>query len=289
MSAPTASPHRSKGHKPKEKKSFWQLEIGKKASSDDEAIDHPPFVPTLPRVDLLPAKVRESIGLRKVRRAVIAAIVLLAACAGGLWYLQGSQIDDANAALAEAQSESVVLEAKVTALAPVKEMFLQITSQKDLVKTTMASQPQAAAVFSHLLAAARVPGGASPIEFSAISIAYQGIPAEGDPLNECANPDPFGTDIAVGCMTFEATAGSREQVSELLRVLARDPVFIGPYVDTTTISTDAVGNDGTVTFSGTSGVSLDALQIPLTDEQVEAIRNPPKPVADTESEDGGAS
>jgi hypothetical protein len=233
--------------------------------------------------------VRQSIALRKVWRTVVVIAVLMAVAAGGLWYLQGSKIDEANATLAQAQAESTALQAKVAALAPIKEMYLQINSQKDLVKTTMASQPQAAAVFAHLAAAAAAAGGDTPIEFGSVSIAYQGIPTASDVLNPCANPDPFGSDISVGCVAFEATAGSRDQVSQLLRTLAADPMFIGPYVDNSLIAADVAGAESTVTFSGTSGISTAGLAVPLTDEQVQAILNPPKPADDTTDEDGAAS
>lgn len=289
MSAPAATPKRTRAKKPEVKKSFWQMDIGKGTKAVDDVVDHPPFVATLPRVDLLPPAVGQSIALRKVRRTIVTVLALLALAAGGLWYVQGSRIDDANAALAQAQAESTAIQAQMAALAPIKEMYLQINSQKDLVRTTMASQPQSAAVFSHLSAAATEAGGATPVDFSSVSIVYQGIPKTGDVLNACANPDPFGSDISVGCVAFEATAGTREQVSALLRVLAADPMFIGPYVDSSTISTDVTGVEGKVVFSGTSGISTAGLEVPLTDEEVQAILNPPKPADDTTEENGAAS
>jgi hypothetical protein len=94
-------------------------------------------------------------------------------------------------------------------------------------------------------------------------------------LNSCANPDPFATDITIGCMTFSGTATSREQISSLLLLMAADPMFVGPYVDNTTIATDPTGVNGQVAFSGTSGVSVNALAKPLAPEQIDAIVNPP--------------
>jgi len=280
MSAPAPTSHRAPGKKDKAaKKNFWSMEIGKK-SAGDEKVEHPDFVPTLPRVDLLPASVRSRQSRRRVIRILLALLAVLVLAGLALWWLQGSRIDEAQANLDAALTQQQAVQQKVASLAPVKEMYTQIQGQKDLVDSTLASQPQATAVLQHLNEVAAQAGGADPLVFSSASVSYQGLPAAGGQLNVCADPNPFAKNITVGCMTFSGTASSREQISSFLTLMAADPMFVGPYVDNTTIATDPTGASGQVSFSGTSGVSVQGLVKTLTPEQIDAIINPPDPAAD---------
>lgn len=281
-----AAPSAGKGKAAKAKggkKPFWQMELGRKKDADlvDEAVEHPPFVPTLPRVNLLPAAIGESIGLRKVRRSLIAVAVLIALLLGGVWYLQGSRISEAEARLAAAQAEGSQLQGQLDALAPITVLTNALADQKALVESTMAAQPQAAVVIERLREAGRQVGGGSGIAFSNASVSYQGIPAAGGVLNPCPNPDPFGTEVTIGCITFSASANDRQQVSRLLEVMEADPLFVGPYVTNTALGTTEGKQKTTVTFSGTAGVSVEGLKTVLTPEQVDAIVNPPAPAATT--------
>jgi Tfp pilus assembly protein PilN len=284
MTASTApASHRAAARKDKApKKSFWSMEIGKKSPAE-EKVEHPSFTPTLPWVDLLPASIRSRQALRRVIRLFAMLLVLLLAIGAVIWYLQGSRIDEAQAALTSAQTDQQAVQQKIAGLAPVKEMYTQINAQKELVNGTLASQPEATAVIDRLYTVAGRSGGPKGIEITGSSYNYQGIPRPGATLNQCANPDPFGKSITIGCLTFEASATSREAVSEFLTNLAADPMFVGPYVATSTIAAVAPGEPTRVIFSGTSGISLAALQQKLSAQQIDALINPPAdPAAPTE-------
>jgi hypothetical protein len=278
MSASTTpTSHRAPSRRDKSapKKSFWSMEIGKKTPAD-EKVEHPEFTPTLPRVDLLPPIVRQRQSLRNVARGFTLLLVLLLAVGAVIWYMQGSRIDEAQAALTSAQTDQQAMQQKLADLGPVKEMYNQITAQKQLVDSTLASQPDATAVIEHLYAVATSVGEPKGIELTASTYAYQGIPKPGTALNPCANPDPFGKSLTIGCLTFDATAASRDVMSEFLRKLAGDPMFVGPYVTTSTVAEGAPGAGSRITFSGTSGISVDALKQKLTPEQIDALLNPPQ-------------
>jgi hypothetical protein len=280
VSGSTSAP--AKGRSPKSKKSFWQMELGRKKAADlgDDEVEHPPFVPVLPRVNLLPQAVRQSVAMRKVRRGLVAAVLLLVVAVGGVWYLQGSRIDEAEARLATARAEGGTLQAQLEALAPITILTAALADQKSLVEATLASQPQAALVIGQLAEDGREAAGGKGITFSSANISYQGVPAAGGPLNACPNPDPFGTEATIGCVTFNANATDRQEVSRLLEVLEADPLFVGPYVTSTSLSQGVSGaSTSDVTFAGTVGVSLEGLQTLLTPEQVEALVNPPAPDA----------
>jgi hypothetical protein len=265
-----------------EKKSVWQMELGSKKSTaqkgtdtQEDRVERPPFEPTLPLVNLLPKAIRESMAIARIRKVLLLFGALILIAAGGLWYLQGSQISQAESTLAAAQADNQQLQADLEALAPVKQMYEQITRLQELVTSTLAAQPQAALVIERLSAAGEAAGG-KDVNFTNAAVTYTGIPAAGGELNPCPNPNPFDVEIAVGCITFSASAANRQQVSELLRLLEADPLFVGPYVTNSTV-TDIEGAADSVAFSGSAGVSLTALETELTPEQEQAILTPPAP------------
>jgi len=240
---------------------FW--EIRRNDGSDDDVV-HEPFAPRLPRVNLLPAGFRDAILATRMRRWLTYAGIAVVALGAIVWLLQGQAISQSQAAIDRAQAENVELQAKQAQLAPVSELFAQISRQQQFVQDTLAAQPQAAQVIRRLLKA----GGG--VEYTTVSVAYQGIPAPGEPANDCPNPNPFDNQVAIGCLEFSATAKDRAQVSELLIALEADPFFIGPYVSNTTSGGDA----GVITFTGSAAISTDALVTPLTQEQIDAILAP---------------
>lgn len=224
------------------------------------------FVPSLARVDLLPASVAEAIALFKVRRVLGIILAVLVLAGVGLWVLQGSTIQQAQERLDTARAENETLQAQIARLAPINQVFEQIRTQQVIVESTLAAQPRAADVIASLIDAGETPGGGTPVRINSISIDYREIPDPGAVPNPCPNPNPFVTQVAIGCLTFTAIASDRAQVSEFLLALEANSFFIGPYVSTTT-----VGGDGTVSFNGTAAVSTDALVTPLSQERIDEI------------------
>ena len=238
-------------------------------------VEHPAFSPTLPQVDLLPQSIRDSVSIAHIRTNAIRIGLALVVVTAALWVWTGTLINQAAQELADVQAQGATLRASVQALTPIKSMVTQLEQQQELVNTALAAQPQADAVVEHLIAAgARTSGPA--MAFDSIAVNYAPIPVPGGQLNPCPDPDPFGTEIAIGCLTFSATAGSRAQVAQLLDELEADSVFVGPYVSTSTIAATE-GAGGKVAFSGSAGVAIEALRTPLSEEQVAAILTPPQP------------
>lgn len=246
---------------------FWEL---RRKDAGDEVVLHEPFAAHLPRVNLLPAGFRDAILAARIRRWIVYAGVAILALGAIVWFMQGQAISQAVNAVDRAQADNAALQAKQAQLAPVSDLFAQISRQKKFVQDTLAAQPEAAQVIRHLLRS----GG--EVQFTTLSVAYRGIPAPGEPPNECPNPNPFDDKVAIGCLEFSATAKDRAQVSELLLALESDPFFIGPYVSNTTSG----GDGGVITFTGSAAISTDALVTPLSPEQIDAILAPtPAPSA----------
>jgi Tfp pilus assembly protein PilN len=256
---------------------FWKRDLGRK-SPDHDDVEHPVFQPTLPRVNLLPPSVAERYAARRVRRWLIAIGCFMLLAFAGAWNLQANQVAQAQADLDRALADNAVVTAKVADLAPIKQMYAQITGEKELVATTLAAQPRSALVIERLLAAGRAAqGDGGPVDFTSIAANYRGIPAPGGELNPCPTADPFAQDITVGCITFSGTAATRAQVSALLTVLTADSLFVGPFVNNSTVAETTSESAGTVMFTGTVGVGTLALEQPLSLDEVEAILTPPVP------------
>ena len=239
----------------------------------------------LPQVNLLPAEIGDAIKARKIVKAAIAVLVLLLIGFAALWWMQGSDVSRAQESLAAAQATQQDLNGKIESLQPVTELYTELTVLQDAVAAALADQPEASLAFLRLeSAAASVPG--APVEITQVSTAYHGIPEPGGTLNPCPNPDPFGAEITVGCVNFSATATDRGQVSELLRVLESDPLFVGPFITSTSVgSATEPGEAASVSFSGTVGLSPEILDTPLTEEQIDAIVDPPAAETEEASEE----
>lgn len=234
------------------------------------------FAPTLPQVNLLPHRVRESIRMGRVGHRAAWGVGVVAVLTAGLWLAQANAIQQAEQTLSDLQNTNLRLSNRASALAPIEQMATQLQRQQELVTTAVADQPKAAEVLRHLDQAA-LAGGPRGIEFSTVQITYHGIPKVGEVVNPCPNPDPFGAQVTVGCIAYSATARNRDQVTAFLRATEADPWFVGSYVGTSAVGTQTDTGTATVTFSGTAGLSHQALVTPLTEEQLEILERPPAP------------
>jgi len=250
---------------------FWKLEIGRKKTASIE-VEHPEFQRTLPRVNLIPASVRESISVRKVRRGYVFGFLGILVVVTLIWLMQNGSILEQQTSLTAAQNESTTISNQVAALAPVEQLYQQITTQEAFITDAVASE----AVTSSLLEQLRAVAGPN-VDYSNISVNFTGIPKPAlsahpeTSLNECPNADPFGKDITIGCLTFSAQAPTRADVAKYLVRAEKNIFLVGPYVTASTITQDANGNNK-LNFSGSAGISLDALRTSLTTEQIAALR-----------------
>jgi len=232
---------------------------------------------SLPRVNLLPGAIRQSIRINNtIKRFAIAAGVIVG-LAVVVYLMQIPAINQAEEKLNISMESNQELNAQVVALSPIGELYAALTRQQDFVKETLASSPRASEVFMRMQRAADQVGP-SAVTITSTSISYQGIPLPDATFNPCPNPDPFNESITIGCMSFNATADSRDQISSFLNYLAADPLFVGPFVDSSIINTTTTdGNQGSgsqVSFSGTAGISIDGLQTKLTPEEISALTTP---------------
>ena len=240
--------------------------------------------PRLPAVNLLPASVHDSIVAARTRRIAISLGAIVVAGTAGLWLMQAESVTNAETAVASEQAHAAELKDKVERLQPIQVLHDQISQQEEFVSTALASSVQASVVLDRVLAIAQ-PGST----MTAVAIDFQGVP-QPEPgrdlrtqLNACPTSDPFANAITVGCATFTGKTKSRAEVVNVLNRAESDPWLIGPFLSSTTSATDGV------TFSGTSGIGIDALMTPLTAEQIDQLLNPPQPETGDDQEGEEAS
>jgi hypothetical protein len=265
----------SKDH-PTQRAPWWKREIGASRAPSDDSLEHTPFAPTLPQVSLLPSSVRESITITRDAKVLVLLLVILLAVGSAVWWMQGQAIDQAESDLARVQAQNAALQQEKAALAPAAQFYNEITSLENLVSTTLADQPQAQAILRRLDRAVADAGGPTAVEIVTAAITYTGLPTPGEALTDCPNPDPFASEITIGCLSFTATADSRSAVSDLLRSLEGDPMFVGPYVTTTTATGTSDAEQPTVSFTGSAGIDVTGLAVAPSPEQVDEILNPPQ-------------
>ena len=220
-------------------------------------------------VNLVPKLVRDTIAVRHIGKAFRWLVILVIAGAAALWLMQLTPIDQARTRLSEAQGQSTQLTASVQKLAPIGQMYTLLTQQEGFITDALAAQVRVADVLNALQADA-----GTTIRFTNLALANTGIPQPGvvsDAATACPDANPFTTDVVVGCLSFTGTGGSREEVAAFLLKAASDPAFVNPYVTTTTMGENAAGKPQ-VTFSGSAGLSLEALATPMSAKDAEALK-----------------
>ncbi len=229
-----------------------------------------------PSVDLLPASVERSMRNRAtLKRGAFAAGVIGVGLAG-LWWMEGDSIASAEQTVAQLTAKNAQIQQRIDALAPVGVLSAELTQAQDLVAETLSASPEAVEVLTRLRSAAN---SAGDIEFASVNATFAGLPETGDDLNRCPNPDPFTTDITIGCLSFTAEGPDRAAVAALVANLTADDYFVGAYVNATTLTSGTAGLDGgagtpRVVFSGTVGLSPAALVTAPSSEELQALLTP---------------
>ncbi|WP_182524667.1 PilN domain-containing protein [Nocardioides dongkuii] len=213
-----------------------------------------------PAVNLLSPWVLEELRVRKIRQRFGYGLAALVVVAAGSWGAQQLRLSDVQSDLDSEVFAGDTLRAQISELAPVSTYVGDVQRRAETVHGTMWTQVSQSDALSALQDA--TPQGAELTLVSFTSPATDGAvdPAAAVPSAEllaetrgivatCPGPDPFAARAVVACVTLEGTAPNRQAVSALVRDLGRDPLFVEPFVNTTTTA------EGVVTFSGSVGLS----------------------------------
>lgn len=220
------------------------------------------------QVNLIPHLVRNSIAVHRIRKIFVWVVVVLIAGLVAIWLLQSAAIMSAQARIDDARAQSESLGAQVKALAPIGQMYALLNDQEGFLTGALSSQVRTADVVDALKTDA-----GRRVTFSNLSVTLTGLPrpeAVGAEVTTCPDADPFTTEVIVGCISFTAQGRDREDVANFLERASANPLFVDPYVTTTSVGETGDGAPQ-VTFSGSAGLSLDALSNPPSTEDREAL------------------
>jgi hypothetical protein len=210
----------------------------------------------IPVVNLLSPWVFEAMATQRVRLRFMLAAGILAALIGAGWAVQQVRIDRADQALWVEQRQTARLGGHTEELAAVRTYVAAVDRQKQLARGAMKKEVYVSRLMSGLERAA---GGGVDVDTIAITVTpavegAAGAEATADPAEAtCPGPDPYSTRAVAGCVTLSGTADSRAAVGELVENLDADPLFVEPFISTTTTAEGAE-----LAFTGSVGVSTRA-------------------------------
>jgi hypothetical protein len=225
-----------------------------------------------PTVNLLsPWTLEAAVTQRLTQRFVAAGVVLLMLIGAG-WAVQHMRTDKAEQELSVHRSQTTRLTAHTRALSPVQTFVTAVDQHKVLARDAMKNEVFLSRVLHGLEQA--TPAGAS-VDTVGITVApptpptkatdggqatattgegsAAATPGDGSSVT-CPGPDPFKTRTLVGCVTLSGTARSRASVGDLVTDLGNNPLFVEPFISTTTTAE----GDG-LSFTGSVGLSTKAL------------------------------
>lgn len=221
----------------------------KKSDKPVKVVTPPPFVATLPTVNLLPAEVVEVLALRRLRRKFIGAGVAVAAAMAALYVGQFAVIANANSDLEQSQGQTQTLNTRMRELAPVRAFYAGVDANQKVIQQTMAHEVLYSGVVRRLHAAA--PKGVAITNVSLTAQTPSGtVGADTAAASACPGPDPFNPGTSVGCINITGTAPNRVEVGRFIQQLFADEIFANPYVSATTVD-QAKG----MAFSATVGLT----------------------------------
>jgi Tfp pilus assembly protein PilN len=208
-------------------------------------------------VNLLSPWVLRQLQVRRLRKRLVQALAALLVVAAGAWGFQQLQLAAARADLEGEVAAGDGLRLQISELTPVTSYVAEVRRRADAVRDAMSLQLDQGRTLAALRDA--VPEGTRIDDLSFVlpigpaddvpTLTEEQLAATRGLSTSCPGSDPFGTVPVVSCLTLTGTAPDRDGVAALVQTLARDPLFVEPFVDTTTTA------DGEVTFSGSVGLS----------------------------------
>lgn len=206
-------------------------------------------------VNLLSPWVFEQLRVHALRKRFGYALAALVVLVGCVWTGQQLTLRGARADLDGEAAVGGSLQSRIADYAPVQTYVAEVQARAVLVRGTMFTELAYSTVLGALdlarplgteydTVALTLPVPTEPAKAPDASGPSRGI------VTACPGPDPFNTMVVVGCVQVSGTAPSREAVSDLVRRLGDNKLFVEPFVSTTT-----TGADEPVTFTGSVGLS----------------------------------
>jgi Tfp pilus assembly protein PilN len=214
-----------------------------------------------PKVNLIPPQIAEEAKVRSAKLLAVGAVAVSAAVVGALLVLANGDVSNAQDQLTAAQTQSATLHAQEAQYASVPLVYAQVTLSQQQLAQSMGSEVRWSYVLNDL--ALTIPKG---VGLTTMTGTLNGAQA---PLTGGAAPtaNASGTTSVLGTpgignVTFAAQATSYNNVALWLESLAKQKIYVDPYV---TSATQAPANAGDpkapdlVTFASTVTLTNKAL------------------------------
>ena len=203
-------------------------------------------------VNLLSPASFDRIAARRLRRRFVAAGLVLAIAVGAGWMVQHSRVSATERDVATAQAETSRLTNETHALAPVRVFVDGVAAQQRVAHTAMSGEVYLSRVLDGLRAALPAAARFDTLGVTVVPVDPTGATdaTTGGAVPVCPGPDPFNTRETIGCVTLAGAAPTRAAVGDLVIALGRSPLFVEPFISTTTTA-----DGSTVSFSGSVGLS----------------------------------
>lgn len=217
--------------------SDWKTKLPFFGTGKTAAVTYQPFPAKLPMVDLLPPKAKERSEVRRVRRRATSIGVGILGVTALLWVAQSANIMYAEHQYDSAVAEGVTLQNQIVALAPIKALYTGISAAEGALNSAMAQEVLTSAVHQAVGAAA---AGSTGVETTSVTLSNPsadsaaGAGTTTATAGACPSTDPFQPTPMIGCVTVTGNAPNRAAVSAMLTKLAANPLFVSPFVSSST-------------------------------------------------------
>lgn len=228
-----------------------------------------PFVPSAPRVNLVPPAALERRANRRARSRSIVLWVASVLAVAALW--TNGTISQANMKvdLQAARSEGETLATQLARYAPVTSIAAQTKALNDTVASQTTNEVDHAAVIEHFN---------HDVEGL---LAVSSLTIGTDSTTGCVSTDPFADVPLAGCITFTGEGAGSTGAAQVIAALTDDPWFHDPFIPSV-----ADAKDGSATLSGTVGLTMEAYVAFANSGDPSASSTPSGSGADTTTETG---
>lgn len=262
---------------------FKTLLNSKKKSKDSNPDDEAPvgpiatYVPSLPEVNMLPERVKETYAAEDLRNRWVKGTAGLVI---GLVAIFGISVvtDNINKGkIDEIATTTAGYQTETSALTPYSGYRTSIEAKRTELAAKMAGQVDVAEVNSKFTAAATGAG----YSISSVSLSLSG--AEGGVSGSCVNPDPFNPATGIGCISFSLKDNGNGSMTRLLSTLnAKDTGFVNAYIPNAIAGEEGSTIDGSVSIEQSFLTNqYESFTLPL-----DSITNDPATAAQTPAEEG---
>ena len=203
---------------------------------------------TMPRVNLLPPEIAEKAALRKAQLAMAGVGLAAVAVVGVLTMNASAKVSDANEAKADAAAEATKLNAELSSLQNVKDVYAQVDAAHATIAQAMSTEVLWSSYLHDLTL--RIPENVWVTSFTVAMNA----PSNGTKTTSAGGPV---LDPGYGVVTIAGTAFTHDDVAAWLESLSKQKGYANPYF---TQSVEAlIGDRKVVNFTSTVNVTPAAL------------------------------